>query len=152
MHNPTGGRRAVRRAHCWPAWALLFNVWVGCAGDDGFAPPDGGTTSSGGASGGGGGSATGGTPSKPRTVVEVCTDLCKLQYAGHCQRVEITTQQCPGVCSFLDAASATCQASTKTAFECQLRNDPCKTTNCNDLLRKAEDDCPEKPWVTGATQ
>jgi hypothetical protein len=147
MHNEMGAGQASKRTHAawlWLAWMLLLSSAVGCAGDNGFVPPDGGTSSS-----GGGGSGTGGTTSKPLTLVEVCTALCKAQYAGHCQTVEITTQQCPGVCSFLDAASPACQASTQTAFECQLSNDPCKTTNCNDLLRKAEDDCPEKPWVTG---
>jgi hypothetical protein len=148
MQNPTGDRQATRivRARCvWPAWVLLLNASVGCAGDDGFVPPDGGTNSTGGVSGGGA-SGTGGTTSSPKTVVEVCTAVCQAQYAGHCQLVVITTEQCPGVCSFLDAASQTCQTSTKRAFECQLRNNPCATTNCNDLLKKAEDDCPEKPW------
>jgi hypothetical protein len=149
MHDEMGVRRASKmmRARCrWPVCMLSLGIAVGCASDNGFVPPDGGTTSSG---GGGGGSATGGTTSNPQAVVEVCTALCKAQYAGHCQRVEITTRQCPGVCSFLEAASPTCQSSTQTAFECQLENDPCKTTNCNELLKKAEDDCPEKPWVTG---
>lgn len=147
--SKTMGGRETETMRCVDGWLLAallsLAVPTGCA-SDGFVAPDGGTTSSGGrASTGTGGSAT----AQPLTGVQVCAKLCKAQYAGRCQTVVITTEQCDGVCSFLEAASETCQASTKSAFECQLANDPCRTTNCNDLLRQAETDCPEKPWVTG---
>ena len=104
----------------------------GCGGSDGFEPPQAAA----------GSASTASEPSLRESVIEACTDLCVVQLERSCSIHSISTAQCANYCSFLGAVEATCQQATDTAFRCQLSNDPCGTTRCNELLRAAEEVCP----------
>lgn len=76
-------------------------------------------------------------------AAQVCADLCQARIADGCQSVTDDPAACAGYCSFYRSLSEACQSASYEAFSCQLAGQPCLPSGCNDLLLRAEADCPD---------